>query len=131
MEVGYKDLSKIAKTYRDLAQYYMMNGNWRPVYLTGNLYKSIGRYNTNKNMIISDIDPYIITLNFGPPTAQYGIFPHNGTSKMKSRPFAVAAANSPQLAEEINKLGLNITEQYFETYQEELDMYFRWMQQPL
>ena len=131
MEVGYKDLSKIAKKYRELSQYYMMNGNWRPVYLTGNLYKSIGRYNTNKNMIVSDINPYIITLNFGPPTANYGIFPHNGTSKMKSRPFAVAAANSPQLADEISNLGIEITEKYFETFQEELDMYFRWTQQPL
>ena len=27
MEVGYKDLSKIAKKYRDLAQYYLENKN--------------------------------------------------------------------------------------------------------
>lgn len=130
-KIEYKTLANIAKKYRELSQYYMMNGNWKPVYLTGNLYRRIGRYNNNANMILSDMNPYIITLTFAPPGADYGVFPHNGTSRMNARPFAVAAAQSPQLNQVINQAGAEITEQYFETYQEELDFYFQWTTQPL
>jgi hypothetical protein len=48
-----KELEEVAKTFTSLAQLYMVSGNWRPVYKTGDLYKNIGSYNKPSRMITS------------------------------------------------------------------------------
>jgi hypothetical protein len=46
-----KTLEDVAKTYQSLANLYMISGNWKPVFKTGDLYKNIQSFNTPSNMI--------------------------------------------------------------------------------
>ena len=76
-----KTLEEVAQTFAKLAQLYMISGNWKPAYKTGNLYNTIGSYNTAAQMIKSaatttttelQLPQQTISLQFAPPGATYG-----------------------------------------------------------
>lgn len=98
---------KVANTYRDVAQSYIKGGysGWpNPPYLTGNLYRKVGSYNTAQKMTEKRGKTFTVTLNFAPPQAEYGYFVTTGTgtnSFKGPRPYATLAANSPQVKKAI------------------------------
>jgi hypothetical protein len=91
---------RVANTYREVAQSYIKNGysGWpNPPYLTGNLYRKVGSYNTAAKMTQKRGKVFTLTLDFAPPKAEYGYFAETGTgthSKKGPRPYAQLAANS-------------------------------------
>ena len=110
-----KTLEEVAQTYAKLAQLYMISGNWKPAYKTGNLYNTIGSYNTAAQMIKSaattttevQLPQQTISLQFAPPGATYGKWVEwgNGTGvgAGKPRPFAKQASNDPLLKKTIDE----------------------------
>jgi hypothetical protein len=92
-----KTLKDVAGLFKTLAQSYMINGPWRPAYKTGNLYKTVGDYNTANQMIREEEGKYTLVLNYAPPGAEYGKFVEEGTRYMESRPFAQYAAQDATL----------------------------------
>ena len=101
----------VAIAYRDAAQKLIKNGyvGWvKPPYLTGNLYRKIGSYNTAQRMIKESRDRFYISLNYAPPGkapkgAYYGKYVEWGTWKMQERPFAKIAANTKEVKEAVAK----------------------------
>lgn len=91
---------KAANTYREVAQSYIRNGysGWpNPPYLTGNLYRSVGSYNTAQKMTQKSGKLFKLTLDFAPPQAKYGTYVTFGTGtnyRKGPRPYAALAANS-------------------------------------
>ena len=123
-----KTLKDLAGLYRTLAQTYMVNGPWRPVYKTGNLYNRIGSYNS-VNQMLTEIsqNKYTLTLNFAPPGATYGYFAETGTgthSRIGPRPFAEMAANSTQLSMAINEFMEGKVEEAVQTMGNRIDVAF-------
>jgi hypothetical protein len=110
-----KTLEEVAQTYAKLSQLYMISGNWKPAYKTGNLYNTIGSYNTAAQMIKSaatttteyQLPQQTISLQFAPPGATYGKWVEwgNGTGvgAGKPRPFAQQASNDPLLKKTIDE----------------------------
>lgn len=110
-----KTLEEVAQTYAKLAQLYMISGDWKPAYKTGNLYNTIGSYNTAAQMIKSaattttevQLPQQTISLQFAPPGATYGKWVEwgNGTGvgAGKPRPFAKQASNDPLLKKTIDE----------------------------
>ena len=112
-----KTLEDIAKTYSQLSQLYLISGNWKPAYKTGNLYNTIGSYNTATRMIttVSSTSTtklelpqkgFNISLQFAPPGARYGKWVEwgNGTGvgAGNPRPFAEEASKDPLLKKTID-----------------------------
>ena len=99
----------VANTYRDVAQSYIKNGysGWpNPPYLTGNLYRTVGSYNTAAKMTQKRGKTYSVTLDFAPPKAEYGYFAETGTgthSKKGPRPYAQLGANSLQVRKAVGE----------------------------
>lgn len=111
-----KTLEEVAQTFAKLAQLYMISGNWKPAYKTGNLYNTIGSYNTAAQMIKSaatvtttelQLPQQTISLQFAPPGATYGKWVEwgNGTGvgAGKPRPFAQQASKDPLLKKTIDE----------------------------
>jgi hypothetical protein len=110
-----KTLEEVAQTFAKLAQLYMISGNWKPAYKTGNLYNTIGSYNTAAQMIKSaattttelQLPQQTISLQFAPPGATYGKWVEwgNGTGvgAGKPRPFAEQASKDPLLKKTIDE----------------------------
>jgi hypothetical protein len=112
-----KTLEDVAKTYQSLANLYMISGNWKPAYKTGNLYKTVQSFNTPSNMITqqqaSSVTSYnlpqtsfTVALQFAPPGAEYGRWVEwgNGTGvgAGNPRPFAEEASKDPLLKKTID-----------------------------
>ena len=85
----------------------------KPAYKTGNLFNTVGSFNTTDKMLSSkktktgnkikiETPKVYITLNYAPTGAEYGKFVEEGTVKMKKRPFAEEAANDPLLKRQID-----------------------------
>jgi len=85
----------------------------KPAYKTGNLFNTVGSFNTTDKMLRStktkkgnkikiETPKVFITLDYAPPGAEYGKFVQNGTYKMKKRPFAEEAAKDPLLKRQID-----------------------------
>jgi len=99
-----KTLKDLAGQYKTLAQTYMVQGPWKPAYKTGNLYNTVGNYNSAENMIQTDQNGrHSLALTYAPPGATYGKFVENGTRFMVKRPFAEYAANDTQFAKSIEE----------------------------
>lgn len=111
-----KTLEEVAQTFAKLAQLYMISGNWKPAFKTGNLYNTIGSYNTAAQMIKSaatttttdlQLPQQTISLQFAPPGATYGKWVEwgNGTGvgAGKPRPFAQQASKDPLLKKTIDE----------------------------
>ena len=85
----------------------------KPAYKTGNLFNTVGSFNTTDKMLSSkktktgtkikiETPKVYITLDYAPPGAEYGKFVQDGTVYMKKRPFAEEAANDPLLKRQID-----------------------------
>ena len=107
-----KEFRQVADSFRTLSQTYMINRS-KPAYKTGNLFNTVGSFNTTDKMLRStktkkgnkikiETPKVFITLDYAPPGAEYGKFVQNGTSKMKKRPFAEEAAKDPLLKRQID-----------------------------
>jgi hypothetical protein len=107
-----KEFNQVANSFRTLAQTYMINRS-KPAYKTGNLFNTVGSFNTTDKMLSStktkkgtkikiETPKVFITLDYAPPGAEYGKFVQNGTVYMKKRPFAEEAANDPLLKRQID-----------------------------
>ncbi len=107
-----KEFRQVADSFRTLAQTYMINRS-KPAYKTGNLFNTVGSFNTTDKMLRStktkkgnkikiETPKVFITLDYAPPAAEYGKFVQNGTYKMKKRPFAEEAAKDPLLKRQID-----------------------------
>ena len=101
---------KVAQTLTSVAQSYIKTGGnfgWpNPPYLTGNLWRRFGDFNTPGNTIKKIGKGYRISLNYAPPKAEYGYFAETGTGTHTGkgpRPFAKNAANSPQVKKTIEE----------------------------
>ena len=136
-----KTLEDIATTYSQLAQLYLISGNWKPAYKTGNLYNRIGSYNTAAKMIatVSSTSTttlelpqkgFNIALQFAPPVARYGKWVEwgNGTGvgAGNPRPFAEEASKDPLLKKTIDSyIGGYIEKDFLPVIKIGLDRAFR------
>jgi hypothetical protein len=112
------ELARVADTYKQLAQLYIVNGKagWKkPPYKTGNLYNRVGSFNNVSNMVLVrnprsstklkiPNQSFSIALQYAPSGAEYGKFVEEGTSKMAARGFAESAANDPLLKRTIDNM---------------------------
>ena len=99
-----KTIADVAKDYVSITQKLIRGGypGWKkPPYLTGNLYRTVGSFNTTQRMAFQQKGKSFLTLNYAPPGAKYGTYVEKGTSRMPSRPFAMIAANSQDLKRSI------------------------------
>ena len=102
-----KTFKDVAGLFKTLAQSYMLNGPWRPVYKTGNLYRRVGDFNTANQMLREEEGKYTIVLNYAPPGAEYGKFVEEGTRFMEARPFAQFASQDATLQSLIQEVITN------------------------
>ena len=102
-----KTFKDVAGLFKTLAQTYMVSGPWRPAYKTGNLYRTVGDYNTATRMLREEEGKYTIVLNYAPPGAEYGKFVEEGTRYMDARPFAQYASQDATLKSLINEVIVN------------------------
>jgi len=101
-----KTIEDVAEKYRQVAQSLIKNGysGWKKApYDTGNLYRTVGSFNTNSRMIFKQGSKSYLNFNYAPQGAKYGGYVEKGTTKMASRPFAETAANSTELKKEIRE----------------------------
>ena len=99
-----KTIADVAKDYVSITQKLIRGGypGWKkPPYLTGNLYRTVGSFNTTQRMAFQQKGKSFLTLNYAPPGAKYGTYVEKGTSRMPARPFAMIAANSQDLKRSI------------------------------
>jgi hypothetical protein len=99
-----KTLADVAKDYVSITQKLIRGGypGWKKApYLTGNLYRTVGSFNTPQRMAFTQKGKSFLTLNYSPTGAKYGTYVENGTRKMPSRPFAATAANSADMKRSI------------------------------
>jgi hypothetical protein len=101
---------KVAQTLTAVAQSYIKTGGnfgWpNPPYLTGNLYRRFGSFNTPGNIMKKIGKGYKLTLNYAPDGATYGYFAETGTGTHTAkgpRPFAKNAANSTEVKKTIEE----------------------------
>ena len=136
-----KELEQVAKTFASLAQLYIVSGNWKPAYKTGNLYKKIGSYNTPNRMITSKTAKSVtkfkipqksfnVSLQFAPDGAEYGKWVEwgNGTGvgAGNPRPFAEQASKDPLLKKTIDAyIGGYIEKDFLPVIKIGLDRAFR------
>lgn len=95
-----KTLNEVAAVYRGVAQALIQKGysGWKKApYDTGNLYRTIGSFNTDSRMAFKQGNRSFLNLNYAPNGAKYGLYVEKGTRRMKSRPFAETAANSNEV----------------------------------
>lgn len=136
-----KTLEDIATTYSKLAQLYLISGNWKPAYKTGNLYNTLGSYNTAANMITLGPTRSVtrlelpettinISLQFAPPGARYGKWVEwgNGTGvgAGNPRPFAEESSKDPLLKKTIDAyIGGYVEKDFLPVIQIGIDRAFR------
>jgi hypothetical protein len=119
-----KTLKDVAGLFKTLAQSYMINGPWRPAYKTGNLYRTVGDYNSASQMIQEEEGKYTLVLNYAPPGAEYGKFVEEGTRYMEARPFAQYAAQDSTLKSLIEEFITGKLEKEAESVGAQLDIKF-------
>ena len=101
-----KTLADVAKDYVSITQKLIRGGypGWKKApYLTGNLYRTIGSFNTPQRVAFEQKGKSFLNLNYSPTGAKYGVYVEKGTRKMASRPFAEIAANSQDLKRSISE----------------------------
>lgn len=101
-----KTLNEVAAVYRGVAQSLIQNGysGWKKApYDTGNLYRTIGSFNTDSRMAFKQGNRSFLNFNYAPSGASYGLYVEKGTRRMKSRPFAETAANSTEVRRAIKE----------------------------
>ena len=101
-----KSLKDVAKVYKDKAlqainpgvPYKQYKTGSSKAYKTGNLFSNIASSNRISNIFKKDkkTDKIVFSFDIAPRGAEYGKYVQNGTWKMKKRPFAEIAAESPE-----------------------------------
>jgi hypothetical protein len=101
-----KSLKDVAKVYKDKSlqainpgvPYKQYKTGSSKAYKTGNLFSNIASSNRISNIFKKDkkTDKIVFSFDVAPRGAEYGKYVHNGTWKMKKRPFAEIAAESPE-----------------------------------
>ena len=102
-----KTLKDVAGLYKSKVLENIQSGPNR-AYKTGNLYNRIDSSNQAASMVKvqkkgKEIDDVTFTINISPNGAQYGQYVHNGTYKMKARPFAKSAAQDTEFQNVMNE----------------------------
>ena len=136
-----KTLEDVAKTYQSLANLYMISGNWKPAYKTGNLYNTVKSYNVPGNMITqkqaASVTSYnlpqpsfSVALQFAPSGAEYGKWVEwgNGTGvgAGNPRPFAEQSSKDPLLKKTIDAyIGGYVEKDFIPVIQIGIDRAFR------
>lgn len=87
-------LEQVAKSLRDISQRNVRSGI-NKAYKTGNLFRKIGSENPVGRMIRQTKTSAEIVLDYAPRGALYGRYVHDGTRKMKARPFTLQAYDDP------------------------------------
>jgi hypothetical protein len=95
-------LQQVAKSLRDLSQRNVRTGI-NKAYKSGNLFRKIGSENPVNRMARETKTSAEIVLDYAPKGAFYGRFVHDGTVKMKARPFALAAYDNPNFQRILDK----------------------------
>lgn len=123
-----KTLKDVAGLYKTLVQKNLTSGPTK-AYKTGNLYNRISSYNKAENMVTelkgNKSKIYTITINIAPDGAVYGKYVHDGTYKMRARPFAEVAAQDPQMRKAVDdlvKVEVNLT---LDVFNKEMNERFR------
>ena len=95
-------------------------------YKTGRLFNSINSSNNIQGMtkLGRDRKSFTFTFNISPNGAPYGKFVHNGTWKMKGRPYGEIAAGSKEVKDAIDDYMNQVVESELETEFEMLDKRF-------
>ena len=109
-----KTLADVAKDYVAITQRLIRGGypGWKkPPYLTGNLYRTIGSFNTPQRVAFQQKGKSFLNLNYAPTGAKYGTYVENGTRRMPARPFAAIAANSQDMKRSISQYQDGIVEE--------------------
>lgn len=129
-----KTLNDVAKAYKDAAlqainpgvPYNSYKTGSSRAYKTGNLFSKIASSNNINAMtkLGRDRKSFTISFNIAPNGALYGQYVHNGTWKMKKRPFGEIAANSPSVQEAIDEYMNQVVETELETEFEMLNKRF-------
>lgn len=101
-----KSLKDVAKVYKDKAlqainpgvPYKTYKTGSSKAYKSGKLFSSVAADNRISNIFKKDkrTDKVVFSFDIAPRGAEYGKYVHNGTWKMKKRPFAEIAAESPE-----------------------------------
>jgi len=101
-----KSLKDVAKVYKDKAlqainpgvPYRTYKTGSSKAYKSGKLFSSIASENRISNIFRKDknTEQIVFSFDIAPSAAPYGKYVHNGTYKMRKRPFAEIAAESPE-----------------------------------
>jgi hypothetical protein len=116
-----KTLKEIAGIYKTETVKAIQQGPTRAV-KTGNLYSSVSNANTPQSIIKKEkgnrkgSEKISLVMNISPQAADYGKYVHNGTYKMKARPYAKVAAASPLLRKAIDDFMNERNEKELETF---------------
>ena len=95
-------------------------------YRTGNLFNQVNSSNNINSMtkLGRDKKSFTISFDIAPNGAIYGQYVHNGTSKMRKRPFGEIAANSTIVKEAVDDYMNQVVESELETEFEMLNKRF-------
>jgi hypothetical protein len=127
-----KSLNDVAKVYKGevlkainpgvpYKPYYKTGSS--KAYKTGNLFNQVNSSNNINSMIRMGRDKKSFTfeIDIAPNGAVYGQYVHNGTSKMKKRPYGEIAANSKNVKDAIDVYMNKVVESELETMFESLE----------
>ena len=127
-------LNDVAKAYKQAAlqainpgvPYKSYKTGSSRAYKTGNLFNQINSSNNIKSMskLGRDKKSFTISFDIAPNGAIYGQYVHNGTSKMRKRPFGEIAANSILVKEAVDDYMNQVVQSELETEFEMLEKRF-------
>ena len=129
-----KTLKDVAKAYKQAAlqainpgvPYKSYKTGSSRAYRTGNLFNQVNSSNNINSMtkLGRDKKSFTISFDIAPNGAIYGQYVHNGTSKMRKRPFGEIAANSKLVKESVDDYMNQVVESELETEFEMLEKRF-------
>jgi hypothetical protein len=129
-----KTLNDVAKAYKQAALQAINPGvpykgyktGSSRAYRTGNLFNQVNSSNNINSMskLGRDKKSFTISFDIAPNGAIYGQYVHNGTSKMRKRPFGEIAANSKLVKEAVDDYMNKVVESELETEFEMLNKRF-------
>lgn len=95
-------------------------------YKTGNLFNQVNSSNNINSMtkLGRDRKSFTFTFNIAPNGAPYGKFVHNGTYKMRGRPYGEIAAGSKSVKDAIDDYMNQVVESELETVFENVEDMF-------
>jgi hypothetical protein len=127
-------LNDVAKAYKQAAlqainpgvPYKSYKTGSSRAYKTGNLFNQVNSSNNINSMskLGKDKKSFTISFDIAPNGAIYGQYVHNGTSKMRKRPFGEIAANSKLVADAVDDYMNQVVQNTLQTEFEMLEKRF-------